>query len=160
MRRGGGHPAAVAASVLLLAPPAIAAESLSNVAVLQGQCTLLYVVKGDTTRACHPTLTNEVYRSGRVAFTYSAGGGSTFSFSGSGARQVKLAPDLVVQPIDRVIFQFDVGVPPHTLAAVGKCRYSNPYRGKATVECEASAAEGEFRASFATNGKPPVIRDF
>jgi hypothetical protein len=135
------------------------AERLLNVAILHGGCTALNFLAHDYTRGCSSTLTNEVYRSGRVDFTFAVITGSIITFSG-GAPQVKDGPNAAIQPVDRVVWKFDAGMPAKPLPAAGTCRFTNPYQGRSTVTCTAKGRDGAYSARFVTDGLPPQLRDF
>lgn len=144
---------------LLSGLPAAAADRLQGIATLRGACTSLRLLEYDFTKGCAATLSNEIFASGRVDFTFATRPGTTVTFSGIGA-QVKQGDNAAIQPVDRVIWKFEAGAPAHAIPAVGKCRYTNPNVGKAIIACEASASDGAYRATFATDGSPPVLREF
>ncbi|MDP3495096.1 MAG: hypothetical protein Q8R82_18450 [Hyphomonadaceae bacterium] len=136
-----------------------AVPSLDSLAIQNGRCTRLVLAGRDMTRGCNAQVLNEVYSNGRVTFTFTVSNSTTVTFSGA-APQVKLSGDVIVQPLDRFVWRLDAGVPSITKPVAGTCRYTNPYRGQATISCEAKGSEGIYRASFVSNGSPPMIRDF
>jgi hypothetical protein len=140
-------------------PSAAVADSVASLAVLHGTCTSMLVPSFDFTRGCRPTLTNQILQSGRIEFTFTIGNGAIVTFSGS-APQIKQGPDTAVQPIDRVVFRVDPAAPPNTMRAVGKCTYSNPYKGPARVSCEGAQREGSYSGEFKTDGSPPTMQAF
>jgi hypothetical protein len=153
----------LAAISLLHAGAATAAPEAAHVRavmILDGSCRKLVLPGHDLTQGCDGRLVNEVYSNGRVGFTFVLTPGPIVSFSGI-APQVKQGPDAAIQPIDMVIWGFNSRpVRPIPNRVVGRCRFTNPYKGQATVSCRATAKDGEYSAEFVTDGSPPTERTF
>jgi hypothetical protein len=89
-----------------------------------------------------------VSKDGRVILT----------FSGDGAAQIKQGADTAVQPLDAIIA--GIGGKTTTINAVGSCKFSNPYKGPVSIVCDADTPQGDFAATFMTDGSPPNIKHF
>lgn len=148
-----------AGASLQCAQPATAARQLEALMTMEGECQQLNVLNHDFTHGCEPRFVNEVYADGRTGFTFTLRTGSIVTFSGRAA-QVKQGPDAAIQPIDTVIWNFGSGARPIPAAAVGRCRFTNPYKGPATVDCSATSKEGEYVGKFVTDGAAPTERTF
>lgn len=157
----------LAAIPLVQAAPADAAKAakaprahLEAAMFMVGNCEKLSLAANDLTKGCDGRLMNEVFSNGRTGFTFAMRQGPVVTFSGI-APQVKQGPDAAVQPIDVVIWNFNSGpARPIPIPAVGRCRFTNPYKGRATVSCTATAKDGEYSAEFVTDGSPPTGRNF
>ena len=110
----------------------------------------------DITDRCDDKVANTDYSDGRNSFTFvSPDGTVVITFSGDGKRQVHPDPNTAVQPLDAVLARFNGKT--DTIRAVGTCRFTNPYNGKAPVQCSAETPQGEFAASFTSNGQAPDL---
>ena len=93
-------------TILRLAPLALvilAAPASSQTAVkLEGTCEKLVIAGQDLSGACRGSLTNTVSRN-RTSFDFTAEGGRTLSFAGSGAQQERTEETDPLQPINLVI---------------------------------------------------------
>jgi len=135
------------------------ATHLKALLLMDGECQKLALLGQDATRGCDGHLANEVYANGRTGFTFTLRTGPVVTFSGI-APQVKQGPDAAVQPIDVVIWNFGSGARPIPNPVVGRCKFTNPYKGQATVSCTATSKDGEFTGEFVTDGAPPAERTF
>lgn len=136
---------------------ALAAEQrkLETLASIKGDCSELVVMA--TSVKCDGKITSQTYSDGRASFTFLAPAGEVVvTFSGLGSAQVKPDANTAVQPVDLVILAYGKKKP-EGLHAVGTCRFTNPYAGKAPVECSAETDDGPFRAVLISNGQPPVM---
>ena len=140
-------------------PPAHARpkqDQIESLAFESGTCKTLVTLSKDLTDVCGAKLVNTTWRSGRAGFYFVTTTGIAVTFSGMGDGQIHPNPDVAIQPVDLLIF----GKDHETQKAVGSCRFSNPFHGVATVDCEAQTAVGEFKASFVTDGNEPDIKRF
>lgn len=128
---------------------------IPTMAIANGACNRLVIGGTDRTRECSGKLLNTIYRNGRVGFYFVTDTGAALTFTGLGDKQVKPDPDTAVQPIDGVIFGY--GGKTDRANAVGSCRFTNPYRKPGIVQCRADTSNGQFEASFRTDGNPPSV---
>ena len=134
--------------------------SLKALLLMDGECQKLALPGHDVTQGCAGHLANEAYANGRTGFTFTLRSGPVVTFSGI-APQVKQGPDAAIQPIDVVIWNFNSGpARPIPMRVVGRCKFTNPWKGPATVSCTATAKDGEFAGEFVTDGAPPAERTF
>ncbi len=134
---------------------------LEYLATMDGQCSRLVLGGKDASSACEPHVLNEVFKSGRVGFTFVAKDGTVVSFSGQGPKQVKLDPDTVSQPLDTVILtQAGAKTPPAAAKGTGACTYTNPMKGPSHINCSARTEHGQFEAVFVSDGQPPTFKTF
>lgn len=136
-----------------------ASTPLKALLLADGECQKLMLPGYDFTRGCDGHLANEVYANGRTGFTFTMRTGPVVTFSGI-APQVKQGPDAAIQPIDVVIWNFGSGAHPIPNPVVGRCKFTNPFKGQATVSCTATSKDGEFIGEFVTDGSPPSERTF
>lgn len=136
-----------------------AGTPLTALLLMNGECQKLALSGKDVTEGCDGHLANEVYANGRTGFTFTMRTGPVVTFSGI-SPQVKQGPDAAIQPIDVVIWNFGSGARPIPIPVVGRCRFTNPYKGQATVNCTATAKDGEFSGEFVTDGSTPSERTF
>ncbi|WP_305525956.1 hypothetical protein [Methylobacterium amylolyticum] len=141
-------------AVPALAAPATAAK-LPTMALANGHCDVLIIGGKDRTASCAGKLLNTIYDNGRVGFYFVTDGGAAITFSGDGSSQINPNPDAAVQPVDGIIFSYKGKTDRN--AAVGTCRFTNPYKPPGTVECRAETQGGLYEAKFTTDGRPPVI---
>lgn len=137
------------------------ALDLDYIAMMDGRCERLVLAQGpDASSRCEPHLMNEVFKSGRVGFTFMVGDLAVVSFSGTG-QQVKDDPNTASQPVDRVTFTLiGTGTPPNVIPAAGVCTYTNPYAGPSHVTCSAHTSNGNFEGAFVSDGHDPKIKHF
>jgi hypothetical protein len=133
------------------------ASEVSSILTMTGTCSHLVIGKGrDVGNKCVGKVLNINYSDGRSGFYFVISDLAVITFSGMGNAQVKINADEVMQPIDTVIFGLDAaGTKPNSTHAVGTCHYTNPYKGKAFVNCDATTSAGAFSARFTTDGSPP-----
>ncbi|MDF2599155.1 MAG: protein of unassigned function [Methylobacterium brachiatum] len=124
-------------------------------AIANGTCDRLIIGGNDRSDACTGKLLNTIYLTGRVGFYFVTDNGAALTFTGLGDRQVKPDPDTAVQPIDGIIFGY--GGKTDRAKAVGSCRFTNPYQKPGIVQCRADTPNGQFEASFRTDGNPPSV---
>ena len=159
MRRLRPRIAFLAAVALGGAAPAEPQIDVSSMTFLSGHCERLTFAGRDLSGECRGTLVNIAYRSGRTSFAFS-GDGMMLSSSGIGEpigdRDGALVLDLVTLAAHGTATNVDVAPE----AATGRCEYSNPYGGAASIRCAATFRSGEARAVFTTDGGTPERRDF
>lgn len=149
---------ALALVALVAASPAGAKQNKqTSIMGLTGTCTKLIVNGKDRTADCAGKLLNTAYADSRTGFYFVAGEDLVLTFSGVGARQVKLDEDHVVMPIDLVILGFKGQN--DKITAVGTCSFANPYSGPVPITCKAEGALGTFEGSFMTDGSKPTRHD-
>lgn len=140
-------------ALALLAAPASAQTAVK----LEGTCEKLVIAGQDLSGACRGSLTNTVSRN-RTSFDFTAEGGQTLSFAGSGAQQERTEETDPLQPVNLVIAGKDGAAAP-TLA-VGACSFSTPAPGKTAITCEANApGGGAYAGTFVTAARaaaPPA----
>ncbi|TFF19858.1 hypothetical protein E3C22_19530 [Jiella endophytica] len=132
------------------------AENPSSMMTMSGRCDKLLVGGHDMTRFCEGKILSTAYPSGRVGFYFVLRNGAIVTFSGNDVPNPTPQTDRLF--IDKLITNLGDGIPSASEPAIGSCDYSNPYAGKpAFVRCIGKGAAGEpFRASFTTDGRPPV----
>lgn len=154
--------ATAAVLALMLCSGAAAAATMGRVVsiiVMDGRCQALSVGGYNFTSGCASHVENDVLSNGRTGFTFFVSSGSTVTFSGV-APQLKLSADEVIQPVDVAIWKMSPDAPSMPEHVVGQCRFTNPYKGPATVACTATGKHGEYAANFRTNGAEPARKDF
>ncbi len=128
---------ALAALIVLSSEPGLASaqsggSQLDSLIMMNGTCKHLLVAGHDESSSCVPKVINETFKTGRTGFTFTVGDAAVISFSGMGPRQVKLSPNKVSQPLDRILFTL-IGMGSATkvnrVPATGTCVYTNPYAG-------------------------------
>jgi hypothetical protein len=63
--------------------------------------------------------------------------------------------------VDRILFAVSASdAQPMTIPARGNCSYSNPYIGPARINCSALTQNGQFSASFLSDGREPSSQAF
>jgi hypothetical protein len=136
-------------------------DHLDHIATMNGTCTRLIVAGADATRACTPRVINEVFKNGRTGFTFTESDFAVVSFSGMGRMQIKDDPNKVTQPVDTIIFTLiGMGTAPNKVKAAGKCTYTNTNLGPVRISCSAHTAQGQFEATFLSDGQDPIIKQF
>jgi len=126
--------------------------------VMSGHCTHFVVGAKDMTFGCTTRLINANNDRGQTAFLFTLADGAFFSFEGYGARQVKLSANQVRQPLTDIVFSLGIeGVAAHTVPGEGVCTYSNPFAGRAHVDCSIRTKQmGLVSARFVTDGSAPT----
>lgn len=132
----------------------IGSASAQSMLALTGKCTQLVVGKNNFTNGCDGKILSTTYNDGRVGFYFVLKNGAILTISGMDLPNPSKNSDAF--RIDRLIFNIGGGVPSSSTRASGKCVYTNPYIGKATVTCTGKTASGEkIAAKFVTDGRPP-----
>lgn len=150
-------------AALLLGSAGITHGAGATIATLAGKCTRLTALgKSANTRLCSNKVVNTELSNGRNGFTFvlnvSGDSSAVITFSGNGASQVHKDKNHVMQPVDRVLFNFDGSI--DDLKAVGACSFANPYQKKpAKVSCKAKTSRGLFVGEFVSNGDSPDIAE-
>lgn len=143
------------AACLLLAPPSHAAD----MAWMNGTCDKFIMSGKDVTKFCANSIVNSSYPNGRVGFTFILNGKRAITISGTDLPNP--TPDTDRTYVDLVIVNLnEEGVTPEENPARGVCEYSNPYKGKAFIRCEASMGAHAVTAEFTTDGTPPQMSKF
>jgi hypothetical protein len=144
--------------LLLLGVVASPARAQPGAFVMSGRCTHFSVGANDMTAGCAARLINANNTRGQTTFLFSLADGAFFSFEGVGTRQIKVSANQVRQPLSDVVFSLGMeGVKANTLRGQGLCAYSNPYAGRAYVDCSISTKQlGVITARFYTDGSAPT----
>lgn len=134
-------------------------ENLSALTILKGDCGRLIMAGNDASPYCKGMITNTSYKTGRSGFVFLAGDTAIITFSGQDHAAVG---DNAFITLDKVIFTLvGMGTPPNTIAAKGKCNYSNPFNGNhARITCNATTTSGAFNATFVSDGEEPDVKEF
>lgn len=147
------------ALIALALAPVFAASAKERVGptmlIVKGACERLMIEGRDTTSKCSGKLLNTSYSNGRVGFYFVTEDGAALTFTGNGKQQIKPDADTAVQPVDGIIFSFKGNT--DKTAAVGTCKFTNPYKGPGLVACSAEAESGKFNAVFRTDGAKPSV---
>ena len=150
----------MAVTALTLAFQAHAAEPqrrVTHIANETGTCSKLLVSGHDFTAACQSRVSNIDYSDGYVSFSYSAGRDFVLTFAGNGRRQVHDGPDTAIQPIDTMSSSI-AGQSSKPSRVVGSCRFSNPYKGPAIINCGVDIeGGGRAQAEFESDGNLPIF---
>lgn len=142
----------LSATLMALSFPSEA--SSQSMMSMTGKCTQLVFGKTNLTRSCEGKILSTTYDDGRVGFYFILTTGSIFTISGMDLPNPSKNSDAL--RIDKVIFNMEGGAPVTTANASGKCVYTNPYAGKATVTCTGKTSKGEkIAAKFVSDGRPP-----
>ena len=148
-------------AALALAAPASAQDlsQLRSWIFLRGTCERLVIAGKDVTGACRETVVNMTYHYGRSSFGFSDGSARMVSFSGT--EQIREG-DVVRQTLDAISIATQGALAPDVASAPasGTCIFSDPYRGRSFIRCSARTRDGEFAASFTSNGEPPQVHEF
>jgi hypothetical protein len=154
---------ASAVAALLLSSVGISHGDGSTIAVLTGKCTKV-IALGELSnpRMCSNKIVNAEHSNGRNSFTFvlhaKDDSSASITFSGIGASQVHKDKNHVIQPVDRIIFNFDGSI--DDLKAVGSCSFANPYLKKPVkVSCKAETSRGLFVGEFISNGVSPDTKE-
>ncbi len=136
-------------------------DDLDYMATMNGTCTRLIVAGADATRSCTPRVIIEIFKNSRTEFTFTESDFAVVSFSNVGRMQIKDEPNKVTQPVDTIIFTLiGMGTAPNKVKAAGICTYTNPNLGPVRISCSAHTAEGQFEATFLSDGRDPIIKQF
>lgn len=134
-------------------------RTLRATAVVKGFCNKFIAYDKDVTDRCDDKVVNAEYSDGRNSFTFiSTDGVLVVTFSGEGKKQIHLGADVTVQPLDLILANFQGQG--SQMKAVGTCKFTNPYDGKASITCAADTPPGQFSGSFITDGDEPFMKRF
>lgn len=149
---------ALAGTVCLPVTAEAQAPKVTGVMILKGACKKLTVNGKNRTADCTGKLLNTDYSNGRTGFYFVTNQGMAVTFSTRGDKQVHSDADTAIAPVDMVI----VGGEGRSekISATGTCKFVNPYKGPAPVECRAESASGLFEASFVSDGGKPDVQTF
>jgi hypothetical protein len=144
--------------IALLVAEAVAAQSGGTpkgtiLTSVSGSCTVLVLAGKDITPECGPVLVNVAYPTGASSFMFSIGGTAIVSFYG---RDNPAIGDHAMIYLQRVTFKDSSSENPSSDVS-GTCAYSNPFAGRALIECNADSKDGQFRAVFTTDGTAPKV---
>jgi hypothetical protein len=147
--------ASIALCGALIATSSLGAQevTIESMVVMTGTCKKLTVSGKNRTADCKGKLLNTGYSDGRTGFYFVTTDGFTITFSTRGDQQVHPDANTAIAPVDMVIVGGRGNV--DRIAAVGRCKFTNPYRGPAPLECRAETAGGIFDASFISDGSKP-----
>ena len=153
--------AALALPALALAalPAALAGPAAAQTALkLEGTCEKLVIAGEDLSADCSPVLMNTVSRN-RTSFDFTARGGQSLSFSGTGAQQERTEETDPLQPINLIV-PGKAGAAQSPAPAVGTCSFSTPAPGRTAITCEARSPgqEAAYAATFVTAAKAATDR--
>ncbi len=137
-------------------------REIKSAATLKGICQKMTIKDANITNGCTGLLLQNDFTDGRISFVFASQVGETtdtttaaVSFSGDGKNQTHKDDDTAIQPLDAVIISSGVPLTTTTLSATGECEFTNPYKGKATVNCLAATPKGIFVGAFLTDGSEP-----
>lgn len=145
---------------ILVVSASVAHSQQTPVMTLSGQCVRLAIDGDDLTSGCQPLLLSWNQDPDLVLFQFALSTGSSFIFVGRDLPNPTRDTDQISVVSVQVYLGIE-GVPPSPAAADGTCLFSNPYSGRATIQCSAQMRhEGEQRAIeavFVTDGSTPTI---
>jgi hypothetical protein len=135
------------------------AAKVVQMVTITGACTKLIHI-GQSVDGCKKTLVNMNYSTGVSAYWFMAER-TILSFSGDGTHQIKQGPGTIVQAIDRIVLGATDGTDEaRESAAVGFCRFSDPTKEGALLECMAHTEAGLSEGIFRADGRPPGLDEF
>lgn len=147
--------------VAVFSVPSASAQprSLRWIVDVHGFCDRFIAYDKDVTDRCDDKVANAEYSDGRNSFYFTSSDGVlVVTFSGEGKRQIHQGADVVVQPLDLILANFQGQI--SRIKAVGTCKFTNPYKGKASIICDADTPQGQFSGSFKTDGSEPKMTQF
>jgi hypothetical protein len=136
------------------------AAKVVQMVTITGVCTKLVHI-GQSVDGCKKTLVNMNYSTGVSAYWFITER-TILSFSGDGTRRVEQDPGTIIQAIDRIILAATDGTNDEAKesAAVGFCRFSDPTKKGAMLECMAHTEAGLSEGIFRADGHPPELNEF
>lgn len=153
--------AMLVAGVLLTSAGSGRADSrLTGMAIIKGTCQKLVIAGKDRSLECTGNLLNTDYDDQRTGFYFTLLNGGVITFSNRGDLQERTRPDKRVTLVDIVIIGQYPDKTINRVAARGRCRYGNPFKGPSLVECSADSELGRFEATFLSNGEKPEMKTF
>jgi hypothetical protein len=120
-----------------------------------GRCDRLSTPHGDQTAHCGRSIISIFYASERHSFAFVNGADAMISFTGVEERQ---HGSLNLLSLDAITIAKNNREVPVSIEAKGFCKYGR-LGASVTVDCRASTQEGQFAASFRSDGKPPSRSD-
>jgi hypothetical protein len=149
---------ALGGAICMVAVAEAQGPKVTGMMTLAGACKKLTVGGKNRTADCKGTLLNTDYSSGRTGFYFFTTDGITVTFSTRGDKQVHPDADTAISPVDMVVV---VGQGrSDKILATGTCKFTNPYRGPAPIECRVESPSGLFEASFMSDGGTPDVKTF
>ncbi|MGJ5175482.1 hypothetical protein ACQR16_03750 [Bradyrhizobium oligotrophicum] len=150
----------VAGALLMSAGSGRADSRLTGMATVKGTCQKLVVAGQDRSLECTGSLLNTDYDDQRSGFYFILLNGGVITFSNRGDLEKRVGPDKRVAPVDLVMIGEYPSKKINTVAAKGRCRYGNPFKGPSLIECSADSELGHFEATFLSNGEKPEVKTF
>ena len=133
-------------------------ENITGLMSLNGTCNKFIGYDTDATDKCDNKLAHTEFSDGRISFSFvSRDGNVIMTFEGNGKAQIHKDADTAIQPLSVIFITFDGKT--DNLKAVGQCLFTNPYKGKAKINCSADTPSGLFAGSFLTDGTDPNIME-
>lgn len=142
-------------------PKTVEPAGVKALADLTGECLRL-VLADRPASACKGVVLNPTYTSGRSSFVFfDSESQQLVSFTGLSGDDVH-RDDVIVQPVDGITLTAtaEPAAVSKTIRAIGACRYSDPFAGRATLSCIAESESGLWAGEFRTDGRPPHIEEF
>jgi len=149
-----------AGALLVSAGPGRADSRLTGMATVKGTCQKLVIAGQDRSLECTGRLLNTDYDDQRTGFYFILLNGGVITFSNRGDLEKKVGPDKRVTPVDLVIIGQYPDKKIDRVAAKGRCRYGNPFKGPSLIECSADSELGRFEATFLSDGEKPEMKTF
>jgi hypothetical protein len=148
----------VAGVLLTSAGPGRADARLTGMAIVKGTCQKLVVAGKDRSSECKGMLLNTDYDDQRTGFYFTLLDGGVVTFSNRGDLEEKSGPDEITSPVDMVITTRNQKI--NKVDAKGRCRFGDPFKGPALLECTAESKGGHFEGTFLSNGEKPDMKTF
>jgi hypothetical protein len=153
--------AMLVAGVLLTSAGSGRADSrLTGMAIMTGACQKLVIAGQDRSLECTGRLLNTDYDDHRTGFYFMLLNGGMITFSNRGDLEQRAGPDKRVSPVDLVMIGEYPSKKINSVAAKGRCKYGNPFKGPSLIECSADSELGHFEATFLSSGQKPEMRTF
>ena len=128
---------------------------LSGVVHMRGNCRSLMAADMNITNLCDAQLFNTEFGGQATEFVFMLTDGSAIVFHGQGG-QAHSDPNTAIQTLTSVARV--ANGKRDNVAANGICRFTNPFAGVATIDCEATSRMGRFVGSFITDGSRPQTK--
>ena len=140
------------AGALVIASGSAFAANGPTIGAMDGQCIAL--IAFDSATACDTKIVNMEFPNGRNGFLFFTSDKKVVvSFFGDGHKQLHPDADTAVQPVDHVNITIEGQL--QQIDGAGACRFTNPFKGVATVSCTADTVAGKFGGEFRSNGRAP-----
>ncbi|UFZ02495.1 hypothetical protein LQG66_24820 [Bradyrhizobium ontarionense] len=150
----------VAGMLLISAGSGRADSRLTGMAIVKGTCQKLVIAGKDRSLECTGSLLNTDYDDQRTGVYFTLLDGGVITFSNRGDLEERAGSDKHVAPVDLVIIGQYPNKKINRVAAKGRCRYGNPFKGPSLIECSADSELGRFEATFLSNGEKPEVKTF